>query len=71
METIIRLCLPLSRHWTWPKLNIVGLARSFREASELYGKALSMAYLTALVIPISERDKYSPGNEPDGRDPRW
>lgn len=71
METTVRICLPLSRRWRWPKVNIVGLVRSFGDALELYRKAVSMAYVTALVASSDERNERLPDDDLEGRDPRW
>jgi hypothetical protein len=71
METIVRICLPLSRRWKWPKANIGGFVRSFGDAVELYRKAISMAYVTALVVTYDERNQRLPNDDLEGRDPRW
>jgi hypothetical protein len=69
METIARICFPLLHRWKWPKVNIVGLARPFGDAVEVYRGALSAAYVTALFF--DQRNECPPDDNLDGRDPRW
>jgi hypothetical protein len=69
METIARVYVPLLRKWKWPKVNIGGFARPFGDALELYRRALSAAYVTALSV--DQRNACLPDDELEGRDPRW
>lgn len=69
METIARIRLPLLRKWKWPKVNIVRLVQPFGDAVELYRRAVSAAYLTALSF--DKLDRSLPDDDLDGRDPRW
>ena len=71
METIARIYLPLLRGCKWPKVNFAGLVGSFGDALELYRRALSMAYGTALVVSFDEQNKCLPDEDLEGRDPRW
>jgi hypothetical protein len=69
MESIARICFPLLRGWKWPKVHVVGLIRPFGDALELYQRALSAAYVTALSL--DQRNEYLPDDNLEGRDPRW
>jgi hypothetical protein len=69
MEAIARIYLPLLRKWKWPRVNIAGFARSFGDALELYRRALSAAYVTALSF--DQRIERHPDDDLEGRDPRW
>jgi hypothetical protein len=71
MEAMARIGLPLLRGWKWPRANLAGSRRSFGEALELYRNALAMAYVTALVVSLDERDNCFPDEDLEGRDPRW
>jgi hypothetical protein len=53
----------------WPKFNLKNVFRSFGDALELYRKAISMAYLSAISL---DRHSECPSRDDlDGRDPRW
>lgn len=69
METIARLYLSLPRDWKRPKVDTGGLLRSFGEALELYRRALSTTYVTALFL--DQRSERLPDEDLEGRDPRW
>jgi hypothetical protein len=71
MKAMARICLPLLRGWEWPKINIAGAVRSFGEAIELYRRALSLAYDTALFASSDAQSKCRPDDDFEGRDPRW
>gem|GEM_PF-5619366 len=68
METIARLYLSLPREWKRPKVS-AGLVRPFGEALELYRRALSATYVTALSL--DQRSECPPDEDLNGRDPRW
>ena len=74
MQTIARICLPLLRKLEWPnirlpRINIFGVVRALGDGVELNRRALSAAYLTALMI--DRRNERLPDEDLEGRDPRW
>jgi hypothetical protein len=69
MEALVRTYFPLLRRWKWPKVNILELARPFSDALELHRRALSSAYVTAIFL--DQRNECLPGDNLEGRDPRW
>ena len=74
MQRIARIYLPLSRKSEWPKVHVpkihaMGLARSFAAALELYGRAMSVAYITALRL--EQPNEHLHDEDLEGRDPRW
>jgi hypothetical protein len=74
MQTIARIYIPLLRKAGWPKVNkpkvnLLGIARSLSDAVDLYRKALSATYITALYL--DQRNQSLPDETLEGRDPRW
>jgi hypothetical protein len=70
MERLARLSLPLANRWKWPKVDVLGLFRTFGEAIELYRKALSTAYVTAVFMSSEKGNECLP-EDLEGRDRRW
>ena len=71
---LVRIYIPLLRRSEWPKVNvpkanIKGLVQPFGDALELYRRALSAAYVTALCL--DQRNERLPDGNLEGRDPRW
>jgi len=74
MQEIARIYIPLLRRSERPKIKmpkfrILGVARSFGDAIELYRRALSATYVTALCL--DEPNKVIADEDLEGRDPRW
>lgn len=74
MQTITRSYIPLLRKSEWPKVNmpkakIKGLVEAFGDTLEVYRRAVSATYVTALSF--DQRHQRLPDDSLEGRDPRW
>jgi hypothetical protein len=74
MRTMAQIYIPLLRRWERPqvkipKFNMLGVARSFGDAIELYRRALSATYVTALCL--DQPNEAIADEDVEGRDPRW
>jgi hypothetical protein len=74
MQTIARIFIPRPRKAEWskinmPKINLLGIAQSLGDSVDLYRRALSATYLTALWL--DQRNDRLDDETLEGRDPRW